>query len=69
MVAAHHGLALFAREIGEFAGRAERRQAMHAGLDQVGRKPPEQVGEDRPFRVDRRDQIGKDAVKVGHALR
>ena len=45
--------ALLAVEIGELAGRAERGQPMHAGLDQVGRKLPEHVGVDAAGRVDR----------------
>ena len=64
----HDRLALCAIEIGEFAGRAKRRQAMHAGLDEVGRELAKHVGEDFSFRIDRRDEIGEYTVEIAHAL-
>ncbi len=59
--------ALLAREIGELAGRAERGQPMHAGVDQIGRQFAEHTGLDAALRVDGRDEIGKDAVEFRHA--
>jgi hypothetical protein len=63
---AHHGAALLAVEIGELAGRAERREAVHPGLDQVVAQFCQHVGLDAAGRIDRRDEIRKDAVEVGH---
>ena len=65
----HHRGALLAAEIGELAGRAERRQPVHAGLDQIVAEPAEHVGADLSRGVDRRDQIGKDAVEISHNVR
>ena len=61
-----HGVALFAREIGEFAGRAERRQPMHAGVDQIGRQFAQHIGFDPPLRIDGGDEIRINAVKFCH---
>jgi hypothetical protein len=63
---AHHGGALVGIEIGEFAGRTERRQSVHAGLDQIIAKPGENILADVAGRIDRGDEIGEDAVEVGH---
>ena len=62
----HHRRALRAIEIGELAGRAERRQPMHAGFDEIVAETAEHVAADFPHGIDRRDQIGKDAVEVSH---
>ena len=56
---------MLAVEIGELAGRAERRQPMHAGLDEVVAQLAEHVGLDAAGRINGRDEIGKDAVE-GH---
>jgi len=53
-------------EIGEFAGRAERRQSMHARLDEIVAEARQHIRADLPARINRRDQIGKDAVEIGH---
>ena len=63
----HHGGALRIVEIGEFAGRAERRQAVHAGLDQVIAKGAQHAVADVAGGIDRGNQIGKDAVEISHA--
>ncbi len=62
----HHGRALRVVEIGELAGRAERRQPVHARLDQIVAQPAQHLGADLAGRIDRRDEIGKDAVKISH---
>ena len=41
---------------------------MHAGLDQVGGKFAKDVGENPALRIDRRDEIGEDAMKIAHVL-
>ncbi len=62
----HHRQPLRPVQIGEFAGRAERRQPVHLRLDEVIAQPAEHIGADVAVGVDRRDQVGKDAVEVGH---
>ena len=62
----HHGGALLAVEIGKLAGRAERGEPVHAGLDQVVAELAQHIGLDAARRVDGRDEIGEDAVEVGH---
>ena len=42
----HHRRALRVVEIGELAGRAERRQPMHAGLDEIVAEPAQHLGAD-----------------------
>jgi hypothetical protein len=39
---------------------------MHAGLDEIITQTAEHGGADVPLVIERRDQIGKDAVKVRH---
>ena len=39
---------------------------MHAGLDQIVAEPAEHLGSDLARGVDRRNQIGKDAVEISH---
>ena len=56
-------------EIGELAGRAERRQAVHAGRDQVLAKARQHLVLDPPGLVDRRDQVREHAVEPGRAHR
>ena len=63
----HDGGALLVVEIGKLAGRAERGEPMHAGLDQIVAELAEHIGLDAARRVDGRDEIGKDAVEVGHS--
>ena len=66
---AHHAIddldPLLGVEIGEFAGRAERREAMHAGLDQMLDERGEHIRLDASFRIDGRDEIGEDAFELG----
>ncbi len=62
----HHCDALHVVEIGELAGRAERRQPVHPRYDEIVAEPAEYFGTDLPVGVNRRDQIGKDAVEIGH---
>src|SRR4029434_4466741 len=50
----------------KLAGGPQRRQPMHASLDEIIAEPAENVGTDLPRRIDRRDQIAKDAVKISH---
>ncbi len=61
------GGALLAVEIGELAGRAERREAVHAGGDEIAREARQHLALDAARGIDGRDEIGKDAVEVGHA--
>jgi hypothetical protein len=49
----HHGCALRVVEIGELAGRAERRQAVHARCDEIVAQPAQYVGADAAFGIDR----------------
>ena len=63
----HHRRALRCVEIGELAGRAERRQSVHAGLDEIVAQPRQHVGSNLAGRIDGRDEIGKDAVEISHA--
>ena len=65
---AHDGGALLVIEIGEFAGRAERRHAMHAGGDEIVDQPGEHIGADLAIGIDRRNQIREHAVEVGHSI-
>ena len=62
----HHGLTLRVVEIGKLAGRAERRQSVHAGLDEIVAKTAEHIGADLACGIDGRDEIGEDAVEIGH---
>jgi len=39
---------------------------VHAGVDEVVAETPEHVSADGPVGIDRRNQIGKDAVKISH---
>jgi hypothetical protein len=39
---------------------------VHAGGDEIVAKPPQHFGANRTFGVNRRDKIGKDAVKIRH---
>jgi hypothetical protein len=39
---------------------------MHAGLDEIGHEPSEHIGENASLRIDRRNQIGENAVESGH---
>ena len=41
---------------------------MHAGFDEIVAEPAEHLGADLPVGIDRRDQIGKDAVEISHGL-
>jgi len=63
----HHVGALRLVEVGELAGRAERGEPMHAGLDEIVGEPRQHAGLDAAVGVDRRDQIRKDPVKLGHS--
>jgi hypothetical protein len=40
---------------------------MNAGGDEIIHEPAEYVGFDVPGGIDRRDEIGKDAVEIRHA--
>jgi len=62
----HHRRALCVIQIGELAGRAERRQPMHARLDEIVAEPRQHLAANLPVGVNRRNQIGKDAVEIGH---
>jgi hypothetical protein len=62
----HHRGALVAVEIGELARRAERGQAVDAGFDQVVAEAAEHVGADAAVGIDGGNEVGKDAVEVGH---
>src|SRR5262249_35446321 len=63
----HHRRALLAVEIGKLAGRAEWSQSMHALLDQVVAEPRQHALTDLAGRIDRGNEIGKDAVEISHA--
>jgi hypothetical protein len=54
-------------EIGEFTGRAERRQPVNAGLDEIVAQTAKHIGANLPAGVNRRDQVGKNAVEIMHA--
>jgi hypothetical protein len=56
--------ALRGAEISEFAGRAERRQPVNPGLDQVVAEPAQHIGLDPAIGGGRRDEIGKDSVQI-----
>ena len=62
----HHHRALHVIEIGELAGRAERRQPVHTGFDEIVAEPAEYFATDLSRNINRRDQIGKDAVEISH---
>ena len=63
---AHDRRPLLAVQIGKLPGRAERRQAMHAGLDEVVAEPAEHARAHLAVGIDGRDEIGKDAVEIRH---
>src|SRR5262249_9773982 len=65
---AYDRLALGAVEIGELAGRAERGQPVHPGLDEIIDQASEHVVKHAAERIDRRHQGGKDAVEIAHAV-
>jgi len=58
-----HPSALVAAQVGELAGRSERRQPVHAGADQVLAQTAEDFVLDPAALVDRRDEVRKDPVK------
>jgi hypothetical protein len=64
----HNGTALLGVEVREFAGRAERRQAMDTGTDKIVGQPAKHIGLDAAGLIGRRDEIRKHAVKIGHSL-
>jgi hypothetical protein len=39
---------------------------VHTGFDEIVAETAEHTGADLPRRIDRRDQIGKDAVEISH---
>jgi hypothetical protein len=53
-------------QVGKFAGRAEWRQSVHAGGDEILAQTAEHAVADPPVGVDGRNQIGKDAVEIRH---
>ncbi|MEY9234755.1 hypothetical protein ABIF78_007078 [Bradyrhizobium japonicum] len=62
----HDRGALRGIEIGELAGRTQRRQPVHACADQIVAKLAEDLGAHRAIGIHGRNEIGKDAVKIGH---
>ena len=62
----YHRSTLALVQIGELAGRAERRQSMNARFDQIVAEPAQHVGAKVAAEIRRRHQIGKHAVKIRH---
>ena len=50
-------------QIGELAGGAERREAVHPGCNQIVTQPAKRRGIYLPVGAPRRDQVGKDALQ------
>jgi hypothetical protein len=59
----HDGGPLLVVQIGEFAGRAERRQAVHTSLDQILDQPRQHIGLDAAVSLDGGNEIREDAVE------
>lgn len=59
---------LGAAQIRKLAGRAERRQAVHPGSNEILAQPRQHVAADGAVGIERRNEIGEDAMEIRHGV-